>query len=238
MEQYLNLTQLSNPSVQFSDHNRVSFASSYLQGSAAMYWYNLATLVNVPTTWDEFKRKLTSEFIPADHAQRARDKLRKRRQIGSVEKFLAEYRNIVLMIPEISGGEKLDRFVEGLKYDVIVEVLKSSRNSFEEAVHMALSIHSAIWRAKKGTGAFSPVSTHSKTPTPMEIGNINGRSGSSSERERRKKDVSKNACFRCHNSGCRPWKCSPSRVNNIKVDNDDLVSEGNYFNKADSESEN
>lgn len=103
---------------------------------------------------------------------------------------------------------------------------------------MDLNIDSAIWRVKKGTGGFNPVSTHSKTPTPMEIGNLNSRPSSSSDRERRKKDLSRNACFRCHTPGCRQWKCNPSKVNNIMVDNTDLVCEGNCVSSSDPESEN
>ena len=34
-------------------------------------------------------------------------------------------------------------------------------------------------------------------PTPMEIGNF----------EQRNEDRKKNACFKCHEIGCRPWKC-------------------------------
>lgn len=40
-------------------------------------------------------------------------------------KYLAEFRNIVLKISRMHEEERKDRFVEGLKYDVRVAVLKA-----------------------------------------------------------------------------------------------------------------
>lgn len=216
VEQYLSLIQLGSPDALISDHNQISFASSYLKGNAAVWWFNLINSNSSPTTWALFRESIVNEFVPADHARRARDKLRKIKQTGSVEKYLAEYRNIVLTINDMNDGEKMDRFVEGLKYSVKVEVLKSGCNSFEDCARIALNIDSAIWGAKRNS--FYVASTpHRDGVVPMEIGNLNGAISSKAQREQRRKDLIKGACFKCHKEGCRPWKCNPTEINNVQT---------------------
>ena len=83
----------------------------------------------VPMTWEDFKKKVGAEFIPSDHVRRARDKLRRLKHTSSISKYLAEFRNIILTIPDVTDDEKLDRFCSGLKYEIRVEVLKSGVDS-------------------------------------------------------------------------------------------------------------
>ena len=67
---------------------------------------------------------MIAEFVPSDHVRLARDKLRRLRQTSAVSKYLAEFRNLALTNPDMTDGEKLDKFCVGLKYEVRVEVLK------------------------------------------------------------------------------------------------------------------
>lgn len=223
VEQFLNLSQLSSPETLITDLNRIQFASSYLTGNAAVWWFNVVNGVDAPTSWEGFRTKLVEEFIPADHNRQARDKLRRLRQNSSVEKYLCDFRNTILMISNISEDEKTDKFVSGLKYDLKLEVLKSRCNSFEECARMALSVDSAIWGAK--TNSFSQFHQAARTgPTPMEIGNVNAASSSMTPREQRRQDLSRRACFKCHKTGCRPWKCDPqgARAPRMNVNNTQL----------------
>lgn len=219
VEQFLSLTQLSAPTTIITDHNRIAFASSYLSGNAAIWWFHLVSSATTPTTWESFKAALMNEFIPRDHDRRARDKLRTLKQTTSVEKYLAEYRNITLMIGDMNDGEKVDRFVDGLKYQVRVEVLKTNCGTFEDCARVALNVDSALWRARRtnpvGNYAHSPATTSG--PTPMEIGNVS--SGKTTRREQQHVNVKrKGACYRCHVEGCRPWKCGRNpKVNNVDV---------------------
>lgn len=122
-------------------------------------------------TLDAFKKQLVAEFIPSDDTRRGKEKLRNLKQETSVEKYLSEFRNAILMIGEMHEGEKIDRFVDGLKYHVRVEVLKSNFPSFEECACMVLNVDSAMWRALKGNpGHFS--NNYGSQPTHMEIGNV------------------------------------------------------------------
>ena len=76
-----------------------------------------------PATWEYFRAAVAAAFVPDDHVRRTQDKLRKLKQTTTVAKFLSDFRNIVLTIPDISDGEKWDNFCAGLKYDVRLEVL-------------------------------------------------------------------------------------------------------------------
>ena len=53
------------------------------------------------------------EFISEDHIRRSMDKLRRLKQVTSVFKYLSDFRNIILTIPDMAEGERLDRFMDG-----------------------------------------------------------------------------------------------------------------------------
>lgn len=242
MEQYLALVQLGNPNVQLTDGNRISYASTFFMGTAAVWWFTVVQSNNAPGTWVAFKESVVAEFVPPDHIRRSRDKLRKLKHTGSVSKFLAEFRNIILTIPEITDGEKFDKFCSSLKYEVRVEVLKSACTTFEEATAVALRIDSALWGAKEHGTSNSYSSNHGNNgPVPMEIGNLEKGPdrGDSETRRQRQMDLDRNACFQCHKEGCRPWKHREkkgnARVTNVgvsvtnpepKVDTDEYNSSG------------
>lgn len=221
VEQYLLLSQLSNPNVPIADESRIRFASSYLKGTASVWWFNLFSAGIIPATWNEFKAAVIREFVPSDHSKRARDRLRKLRQTKSVSRYLSDFRNIILAISGMTDEEKMDRFIEGLKHSIRIEVLKAQVDTFEDCARVALNIDSAIWRAGKGTGQTFGNRSGDEGPTPMEIGNVEGSSNprTKAQREQRRKDLEKGACFTCHKVGCRPWK--PARqANNVEADVD------------------
>ena len=111
-----------------------------------------------------------------------------------------------------------------LKYDVRLEVIKSSFNKFEQAAQFAFSIDSELYRAKM---SIKMSSSHRGSETgdvivPMKIGNVETKRGPQSSRmsQRRTKELQNNACFMCHKVGCRPWKHGK---NNISVSNVEFV---------------
>ena len=72
-------------------------------------------------------------FLSADYEHRARGKLRKLRKIGSVSRYLSEFRNIVLTIPGMTDDEKFDESTPSQNQKVKIEVLKSTAAKFEKA---------------------------------------------------------------------------------------------------------
>lgn len=219
IQQYLSLAALSNPATQLTDENRILFASSFLTSTAASWWYTVVQSGQTPSTWEEFRIMVLNEFVPSDHVRRARDKLRRLRQTASVSKYLSEFRNCILTISDISEGELLDRFIQGLKSEVKIEVLKTQAANFEDATKVALRVDSALWSSSHSRSSFA---TSSSTHDPMEIGNVQKRT-SEEQRRQRALDLKNNACVVCHTKHCRPWKCTKKgRLNNVNTVNDNI----------------
>ena len=208
-----------NPGLALSDEKMISFASTFLKETAAIWRFTLVKSNTAPTTWEQFRNDIFQEFVPSDHARRAREKLRKLKQTMTVAKYLSEFRNLVLTIPDVSDGEKYDKFVSGLKYQIRLEVMKGSVGTFEEAARVALNVDGAINAASGSTVTTRNIGT---APTPMEIGNV--QADETASETQRAKDLRTNACFRCHKPHCRPYKCKARerrererQVNNTEV---------------------
>lgn len=138
IEQYIAIILLSNPNVTFTDEKRIMYASAFLTGIYAVWWYTLAQNNTIPTTWEQFKAKVIAEGVAEDHVRCARDRLRKLQQNSSVAKYLSELRNELLTIPGKTDGEMWDKFRSGMKFEVHLEVMKSTVTAFEDATKVAL----------------------------------------------------------------------------------------------------
>lgn len=79
-----------------------------------------------------FQGPCDSEFFPKDYALISRARFRKPIQSSSASVYLSDFWNLTLKIPGISKGEKLDRSIQGLKYEGRLEVRKSCLSKFEE----------------------------------------------------------------------------------------------------------
>jgi len=234
VEMYLNLQQLNNSEMPIEENTKVSFASTLLKGNAANWWYMLVQSGQAPGQWDAFVAKVRSEFIPQDSVDRSRDKLRNMRQRTSVLAYLNEFRNTVISIPGISEDEKLDKFVAGLKPEVMIDVKKSRPADLETAAKIALTVDSALF----STGMYNYSNfrgSSSSGPQPMDIGNIEGsahyrgksfrpkrRSGKDNKEDRKMKDLKKGLCFVCHKPNCRSWMhddvAKQAKQNNMGID--------------------
>lgn len=108
------------------------------------------------------------------------------------------------MIGEINDDcEKLDPFVDALKYSLMVEVRKLGCNSLDVCAGIALSVDSATWGAERASsGIFLTHFTEKNEPTPVEIGNVSRVKSLNAHCERRRKKTSQEACFRCHKVEC------------------------------------
>lgn len=221
--------QVTNPGVNITEECKIMFASSFLSETAAIWWFTLVQTNMIPTTWQDFKQSLLGEFLPEDHVRRARDRLKRARQTSFVAKYISEFRNIILTVPDLTEGEKFDRFIDGLKSSIRLEVMKTTVNTFEEATKIALRVDSALWKEKSAEkGGFYNSrgqrggASSSSDPSPMEIGNIQGRNRKTlTDEEKRQRiiDRQNNACYRCHKKNCRPYKCRPFVTNNAEIEN-------------------
>jgi hypothetical protein len=157
-----------------------------------------------------------------------------------VASYISEFRNIALSIPGISEEEQFNRFCEGLKPEIKLEVLKSNLNKMNEAVRVALNVDSALYGVRTDVrfrNGFQSSDGAGASPTPMEIGNVQSartyprRQGSSNgngfgNRNLRQQDVINGACFICHKKDCRARfhdvsRKSPQANNSVAMVSDD-----------------
>ena len=214
VDTYLNLLALSNPELNLTEEIKVQYASTLLKKNAANWYYMRVQAGDIPDTWQTLKLGIRAEFVPQDSVRRQRDKLNKLIQITSVASYLEAFRNIVISIPDISEAEKLDKFLNGLKPMIRLEVLKSGCANMNDAYRIALNVDSAL----HGAGMLQSQNplVKSSGPQPMEIGNIQraphyqGKSFKSknggqnkAKSSQRAKDITNGTCFVCHKKGCR-----------------------------------
>lgn len=153
-----------------SEADCVLFPSTFLTETAAVWWYTIVQMTKVPKKWYEFKTLIQDEFIPKDHMMRARENLLRLRQLTSTPKYLEDFRNITLRISDMAESEMFDKFVDGLKRDVKIEVMKSTVGAFEHAAQVALRVDCALWSASRIDRA--RMGGPESRPVPMEIGNV------------------------------------------------------------------
>jgi hypothetical protein len=92
-----------------------------------------------------------------------------------VASYISEFRNIALTIPGITEEEQLDRFCEGLKPEIKLEVLEINVNEMNGAVRVALSVDSALYGIRTDVifrNGFQSADGIGASPTPIEIGNV------------------------------------------------------------------
>lgn len=250
VEMYLNVSQMNSPEQLIDDNMKVTVASTLLKGTAANWWFTLVQSGQAPGQWEDFVACVRNEFIPQDSVRRARDRLRGLVQKTSVSSYLNIFRNIVIAIPDMNEGEKLDRFCAGLKPQVRLEVLKANPESVANASQVALNVDNALMGAgmfnPNGFGGFVAGASSSQAPQAMDIGNVEGnthyrgkafkpRKGAKRNDSQREADRRNNACFLCHTPGCRPWKHSPEERKAMSANNVQTEVEDDH---SDSESEN
>ncbi len=192
VKQYLTLIlvgkdrSLDNPII-------ISFAATYLLSTAAARWFTGVASNTIPSTKNDFELALIWGFVLYDNGLQSTDKLRRLVQKTSVRAYLAEFRNIVLSILIISGGDLIDRFCQGLKPKVRLEVMRAGVQTMSDASRIALNVDASLF----GTFMFQNQRHFGmNTSTKMEIANLEGN----------KNDRNNNACFQSHKFGCWPWK--------------------------------
>jgi Retrotransposon gag protein len=157
-----------------------------------------------------------TEFVPQGSLRQARDRLRKLYEKSSVANYKSEFRNIALTIPGITEEEQLDRFCQGLKPELKLEVPKGSVNNMNEAVRVSLNVDSAMYEVRphiRFRNSFQSSGGAGASPTPMETVIVQSsrrypkRQGSSNgigirKRNLRQKDLINGAFLVCHKKNC------------------------------------
>lgn len=196
--------------------SRQSFAVALLREHALLWWVQLPVNERA-STWPEFSAALLAYFVPRSASTTARDAMAKLQQRGSVRAYTAEFKKLLLQIPDIGEADKRDRYCRGLKEKVRLQVAFAGPSTFEEMCSIADQIDSIIYAnvssADRSYGA-SPLDISSSGPVPMDIGAISERPSYADTARIKKLTDSERAklresggCFYCRKPGHRALQC-------------------------------
>ena len=165
MEQYFDMINI------VADRQRILQATSRLEGAAQTWWFASRDRL-LGGTWEEFKNEMAKEFQPILPEWDARRRLKKLKQQRSVQEYTRLFREIILYIPDMSDGEKIDRFVDGLKDNIKRAIYMGERpTNFRDAVVQAEQADHAEQDLRYRIGSSSaPPRRTGGGPTPMELG--------------------------------------------------------------------
>jgi hypothetical protein len=170
-EQYAELVGLT-------DREKVQLAATFLEGPAAVWWRSVAIELqthqppNNIITWTSFKNQLVQQFKPIDSTKMARDRLAELKQVGSVQKYNAEFNRLVLEAGNVGPIEALDRYTRGLKAEIRMEVDLANVSSVQQAQAKAQRVDSITWQARSNNRPFHNPVPFNNGHAPMDISAI------------------------------------------------------------------
>jgi hypothetical protein len=139
---------------QCTDHEKVLFATHQLDGTTANWWETYCNAhVNVNTiTWNEFKARFRTHYVPRGTMKLKRKEFEDLRQGGmSVNEYLNSFIQLSRYAPDdINTDEmKQDVFLNGLNNDIQFQLLNTDYADFQHMVDKAIVIENKIKEMKK-----------------------------------------------------------------------------------------
>ncbi|HXQ39062.1 MAG TPA: hypothetical protein VN843_33995 [Anaerolineales bacterium] len=162
------------------EENRAKWAATYLTGKAGTWWRGLVMQTHKgnidEVKWNEFYCGLVRMFKPVNAKKIARDKLAALRQTHSVAKYNYDITQLFLEIGDVSDGEKLDRYIRGLKDKIRMEVELAEPTTLAQAMAKAQRVDGITYHAKlmhnmdhMGNNAYH---TSTDDYSPMDLGMV------------------------------------------------------------------
>ncbi|CAF3900077.1 unnamed protein product [Adineta steineri] len=139
-----------------NDGDRISIAVSYL-GGTALQWFADLTLQNQrPSSWADFKEKITSRFQPVDFQEHLREQLLQLRQKQSVEDYIQSFRSIVDQVHHIDELTQVMLFVNGLSLNTGLYVRLKHLKTVKEAIREISTYESVMTIRKDNHMKYNP----------------------------------------------------------------------------------
>ena len=131
-----------------------------------------------PQLWDNFYDALLTAYGSVNQELVARNKLRTLRQKGSVEEYANEFQQLYSHITKspISRGDKIERFVSGLKEEIRKKILVDPRGDggpwedIKRLINYAVTIDAMYTQDAKGRD-------NDKSHSDAPVAKINGNTG-------------------------------------------------------------
>jgi hypothetical protein len=150
-----------------SDAQKLHLATAFLSGAAHDWHTHLAAQ---PTSWAAFVAGLRQRFQPVTSAQTARNELDALRQGNSpVNDFIAAFRRLLVLVPDMSEADRLHRFLHGLRPGIAAHLRVHGINRMDAAIEMAARI-GALGEQTQSAPSSGATGAHSNPAhVPMEV---------------------------------------------------------------------
>ena len=144
-------TYMVASSLDINSPQAAVFAAGYLSDSA-LTWYRLH-LQSVQqgraaafTSWHQLKQEVVRCFQPIAPEHAARERLNTLQQGRSVKQYCEIFSQCVLEIPDMSEGDRVSRFLAGLKPQVRLHVELQHPDTLARAIELAIQVDSLVWQ--------------------------------------------------------------------------------------------
>lgn len=170
----LHIAQIGLP-IPFTDGQKMAMAAQRMTGAARSWWLITRASGHAPQTLQGFFQAIRDEYIPADHAEKAREKLYSIEQGShSVATYVDEFRNTALQCVDMDGQEELARFKAGLRNDIYFHVHMQEPKTTSQAMRIALKIDAAKIAARRqqhggASGSSSGQKQKNRPPPPAPV---------------------------------------------------------------------
>ena len=159
------------------DFRRVRYLPQLLKGNALSWYMSLAQVRNPPfDSWDAFVEGLRRQFLPPNHLDLLRRRLRNLRQSsGSVQDYTSAFQNLLTQLPPMDEGALLFSYISGLHPVVRDVVVVHEHTGYLSASAMAARVACQRDSFRTPSGArrdTSPFSSSSSSHTPMDLGAV------------------------------------------------------------------
>jgi hypothetical protein len=198
------------------DQQRITFAGQQLRDNAARWWMSVLQAQR-PASWEHFKAAILRQYQPINPALAARQELKRCSQRGSVQDYVSRLRTIFLRIPTITDEEKLERFKDGLKHDILFKLIEREPNSFEDAVRYAEHYDVLTYTFRQQQRAAEHKAAAFSNPTPMELGAVGqqARPGGKLTEAEKQRCKEEQLCFYCRQPGHSIAQCPQKQGNGL-----------------------
>jgi hypothetical protein len=121
----------------YTDAEKVTAASNYLR-SFAQQDYICHEQLSGKDTWESFQEYMKKRFVPANHEELIRNKVKQLKQITNVKEYYVEFRKLTIQSSEMNEGEKRHCFLDGLRPEVAKWVRLREPKTIEVAYEKAV----------------------------------------------------------------------------------------------------
>ena len=207
VEQYFATTGV------IDETSKTQFAVNLFRGHVTT-WMQTYSSGTVLPPWSQVRSELERLFAPISEEQNARDRLATLKQRTGVAAYAAEFRQLILLLPQLPENDQIDRFARGLKLAASREVYLRAPATLDEAIRIAERYDTITWKLRSRDNG--PISAATRPPPrrvdAMDLSAVQFKRLTQTER---KKIMDNNGCLFCRKLHVthRARNCPAKRVN-------------------------